>query len=83
MVNTLNAGNRLYPGQSITSSDGRYILEYQNDGNLVLHTSAAVPFWDSETWGDRVGYCIMQTDGNLVLVAQDHLHIQTFLMVTF
>ncbi|MGI8802983.1 MAG: hypothetical protein ACR2KV_12545 [Solirubrobacteraceae bacterium] len=67
-------GDRMLPGQvlhggdSITSADGRFLLVYQSDGNLVLYRlldQAAT--WASGTDGQPVGVCIMQSDGNLVV----------------
>ena len=51
MANTLNSGDHLNPGQSITSSNGRYILMYQNDGNLVLYINGGSALWSSQTNG--------------------------------
>ena len=64
----MQAGEVLNPGQSITSSNGRYSFVYQTDGNLVLYrTSGWTPLWASNTAGQSAGVCIMQTDGNLVV----------------
>lgn len=57
---TLNAG------QGIPSGNGRYSLNYQADGNLVLY-AGSVPLWASGTWGRGVGRAVMQADGNLVV----------------
>src|SRR6476620_3168716 len=67
MVNTLNPGDRLNPNQSATSSNGRYIIIYQGDGNLVLYINGGPALWASNTPGKPSGVCIMQGDGNLVL----------------
>jgi hypothetical protein len=67
MAYTLNGGDRLNPGQSITSSNGRYVFIYQGDGNLVLYINGGIPLWDAKTTGKPLGFCIMQGDGNLVL----------------
>lgn len=57
----------LYAGQSITSSDGRFYLIYQSDGNLVLYRNDGVPLWHTHTYGTSPGRAIMQLDGNLVV----------------
>jgi glycerophosphoryl diester phosphodiesterase len=61
----------LYPNQSLTSADGRFILIYQGDGNLVLYRQFPGQerswLWDSETHGRPGGACVMQGDGNLVI----------------
>jgi len=64
---TLNAGGTLQPDQSIQSSDGRYRLVYQTDGNLVLYRTDGSPLWASGTNGRPVGQTIMQDDGNLAI----------------
>ncbi len=59
----------LSPGQRRYSSNGRYNLVYQEDGNLVLYgQSGAV--WSSKTWKPKpwnAGRAIMQGDGNFVV----------------
>jgi IPT/TIG domain len=58
----------LYPGQYITSANGRYTFVYQgSDGNLVLYKSDNIELWDSKTNGRPAGVCMMQADGNLVI----------------
>ncbi|RKP50621.1 hypothetical protein [Trinickia fusca] len=64
----LFAGQKLLPGQCIRSSDGRFELDMQKDGNLVeydLTTHVAV--WDSKTDNSEATVAVMQKDGNLVL----------------
>jgi hypothetical protein len=64
----LPAGARLESGQSLISTDGRYRLVYQGDGNLVLYDDVerSAP-WSSGTAGVTIGQVVMQTDGNFVL----------------
>ena len=76
--NSALAADGLLPGQSIrvgealTSSDGRYTLTLQRDGNLVLYrVSPRAPLWDSETDGDVATRAILQGDGNFVVYAPD------------
>lgn len=65
---TLRAGARLLPGQSLTSSNGRYRLVYQVDGNLVLYNDVdrTAP-WSSGTANTNAGQAVMQADGNFVI----------------
>ncbi len=52
MVDTLQAGASLRPGQALTSTGGQYRLVYQGDGNLVLYDSSdATAQWNSGTGG--------------------------------
>ena len=52
----------------LTSSDGRYTLTLQRDGNLVLYrVSPRAPLWDSETDGDVATRATLQGDGNFVV----------------
>lgn len=64
----LVSGARLVAGQSLVSSNGRYRLLYQPDGNLVLYDDVerTVP-WATNTAGATAGQAAMQTDGNFVV----------------
>lgn len=63
----IQPGEALSSGQSITSTNGRYRLTYQGDGNLVLYVEGRVPLWSSNTSGKSVGVCLMESNGNLVI----------------
>jgi hypothetical protein len=65
--NVMAAGESLFPGDSVTSSDGRFWLMYQGDGNLVLYRWDWVALWSSGTAGSSAGQVDMQSDGNLVV----------------
>ncbi|GAB3849591.1 alpha-L-rhamnosidase C-terminal domain-containing protein [Dactylosporangium cerinum] len=69
-ANQLQAGQRLTAGQSLTSTNGRFRLSMQTDGNLVIYDGAS-PIWATGTWNlpaDRRPTRVdMQADGNLVL----------------
>ncbi len=62
----LVAGENLTAGQYRVSSDGRFQLIYQGDGNLVLYQNGAA-IWNSGTNGTSAGRTAMQSDGNLVI----------------
>ena len=65
---TLVTGQGFIPGQSIKSSDGRFTLILQGDGNLVLYGPQNQPLWASNTAGHTdVWDVIMQGDGNFVV----------------
>lgn len=64
-TDTLHAGDRLYAGQAITSRNGRFLLTYQGDGNLVLYASDGTPRWSTQKFGSP-GYAELQVDGNFV-----------------
>jgi pimeloyl-ACP methyl ester carboxylesterase len=66
-ADNLKADQALYPGEQIVSSDGRYQLVYQADGNLVLYRDRTVPLWHTGTYGTSPGRTLMQADGNLVV----------------
>ena len=56
----------------LTSTNGRYTLILQRDGNLVLYrVSPRAPLWDSETDGDVATRATLQGDGNFVVYAPD------------
>jgi hypothetical protein len=62
----LSVNQSLEPGQSLVSSNERYRLILQGDGNLVLYSPTRA-IWSSGTVGTGAAKLIMQTDGNLVL----------------
>ncbi|XYI03703.1 RICIN domain-containing protein [Sorangium sp. So ce1128] len=63
----LAAGDKMLPGEYITSRNGTYTFNVQSDGNLVVY-SGATALWSSQTWGNSdVSKLTMQLDGNLVL----------------
>ncbi len=66
MSDTLNVGDRLGTGQSLTSANGAYKLTLQDDGNLVL-TDEGNAVWSSKTNGKGVVRASVQDDGNFVL----------------
>ena len=66
-ADTLNPGEVLRRGEYLMSSNHRYTLIMQRDGNLVLYDARKNPLWASNTQGQRVEKCMMQRDGNLVL----------------
>jgi nucleoid-associated protein YgaU len=70
MADTLTEGQKLTPGQSITSNNGAYTLTLQDDGNLVL-AARGEPRWSSETNGQAVVRAEVQTDGNFVIYTAD------------
>ena len=70
----MQPGEVLYPGQSISSANGRYVFVYQTDGNLVLY-GAGGALWASNTNGQPVGVTIMQGDGNLVMHGPNAVYV--------
>jgi len=67
VTNTLLPNERLSPGQSLTSQDGRFTLILRGDGNLVLYQGSMV-LWKTNTVGLTPGFLGQQgSDGNLVL----------------
>ena len=68
MTDHLEPGQQLMHDQSITSTDGRFQLIMQTDGNLVVYrTRDRRPLWATGTQQTDAQRAIMQTDGNLVL----------------
>jgi hypothetical protein len=65
---TLMADDVLYLNDRITSSDGRFKLVYQGNGNLVLYNQVWGSMWSSQTANTAYGYAYMQADGNFLLV---------------
>jgi hypothetical protein len=65
-TDTLNSDQQLGPDQAIVSSNGRYKLVMQSDGNLVIY-SINHALWSSRTAGRSPSKLVMQSDGNLVI----------------
>jgi surface antigen len=63
-----NSDQWLYANQYLKSSDGRYVLYMQQDGNLVLWSPGGRILWTSGS-GGRTGVVgvLQQDDGNLVI----------------
>lgn len=61
-----NTGSSLYPGDYILSSDKRYKLIYQTDGNLVVYDKTT-PVWSAGKLDSNPKCAVMQHDGNFVL----------------
>jgi surface antigen len=65
-----NADQWLRPNQYLKSSDGRYALYQQEDGNLVLWSPGGRVQWTSGSAGHSgVEGLLQQSDGNLVIYA--------------
>jgi serralysin len=70
MNDTLKADEVLTVDQQLYADSGGARLHFQPDGNLVLYCNRPdgwIPRWATNTWGQSVDKCIMQSDGNLVL----------------
>ena len=66
-TNVLMANQSLVAGQSVSSSDGRFSLVVQADGNLVHYWHGHGALWSTNTWGTQGKTAWMQPDGNFVL----------------
>jgi hypothetical protein len=67
---TLNAGQQLGRGASITSPNGAYTLTLQEDGNLVL-AARGEAVWATGTDNQGADRAAVQEDGNFVIYAGD------------
>ncbi len=70
MGDTLQKGEKLEVGQSLTSNNGAYRLVLQDDGNLVLYAGEQ-SVWATATDGQDVKRAEVQEDGNFVLYTPD------------
>ena len=70
MGDTLNAGQKLGKGDSLSSNNGAYTLTLQEYGNLVLAVRGEA-VWATGTNGQGVERAEVQSDGNFVLYAGD------------
>ena len=71
----LNPGQEITSGTQITSPDGKFVLQMQSDGNLVIRAPGNIPFGDTHTAGDNGAIAVMQTDGNFVLRAPGNIPV--------
>lgn len=62
----LQPNSTLYVGGSCVSPDGRFHLDVQKDGNVVLYRFNE-KIWSAGTAGSSATALRMQTDGNFVL----------------
>lgn len=65
-ANVLGMDQTLHEGEALHSSDGRYDLLMQTDGNLVLYDHGTA-IWSTNTLGNPGSSLVMQGDGNLVV----------------
>lgn len=65
-MDSLLPGDILWPGDKIRSTDFRFELLYQGDGNLVL-SAGSQALWHSGSHGTSPGRVMMQHDGHLVV----------------
>jgi len=63
---SIEPGQGLASGDSYKSCDGRFSLDMQTDGNLVLYLYGTA-LWATGTSGSDGEIAVMQTDGNFVL----------------
>jgi hypothetical protein len=66
-TNSLTGGQKLTPGQYLTSDNLQYKLLLQTDGNLVLYDFQNRASWSSGTSNRPVVQAVVQSDGNVVL----------------
>ena len=71
----LNPGQRITSGTQIASPDGRFVLQMQSDGNLVIRAPGNIPLRDTHTAGHDGTIAVMQTDGNFVLRAPGNIPV--------
>ena len=57
-------------GQGLSSCNGRYTLQMQGDGNLVLYDGPTA-LWHTQTYGTTAQVAVMQSDGNFVLYSAE------------
>jgi len=62
----LYEGEQLNVGDALISSNGRYKLVLQGDGNLVIYNGNNQGIWTAGTWGMSINRAVMQHDGNFV-----------------
>ena len=71
----LNPGQLITSGTQIASPDGRFVLQMQSDGNLVIRAPGNMPIGDTHTAGHNGTIAVMQADGNFVLRAPGNIPV--------
>jgi peptidoglycan hydrolase-like protein with peptidoglycan-binding domain len=71
----LNPGQQITSGTQIASPDGKFVLQMQSDGNLVIRAPDNIPLRDTHTAGHDGTIAVMQTDGNFVLRAPGNIPV--------
>ncbi len=71
----LDPGGQITSGTQIASPDGEFVLQMQDDGNLVLRAPGNVPLGDTHTEGNNGAIAVMQTDGNFVIRAPGNVPV--------
>jgi len=64
---TLRQNAKLQASEELKSTNGKYKLVLQADGNLVVYDRQGNALWNSSTRGSGAIECVMQSDGNLLL----------------
>jgi hypothetical protein len=64
-LDILYSGVSLYSGQYLESSNGKFAMVMQPDGNLVIYNASGHAIWSTRTRGSNT--VVMQPDGNLVV----------------
>lgn len=68
MTNSLSPGQSLGVNQALLSTNGKWELIMQSDGNLVIYRrETGHAMWSTNTHGKDVMRAVMQGDGNFVL----------------
>src|SRR5690349_14222355 len=71
----LNPGQQITSGTQIASPDGKFVLQMQSDGNLVLRAPGNIPLGNTHTAGHDGTIAVMQADGNFVLRAPGNIPV--------
>jgi len=71
----LNPGQLITSGTQIASPNGKFVLQMQSDGNLVIRAPGNIPIGDTQTAGHDGTIAVMQTDGNFVLRSPGNIPI--------
>lgn len=71
----LNPGQLITSGTQVASPDGKFVLQMQSDGNLVIRAPGNIPIGDTRTAGHDGTIAVMQADGNFVLRAPGNIPV--------
>lgn len=71
----LKANDTMSVGTSLVSSNGKYRLTFQQDGNAVLYTKEGHVLWLTNTYGTNAHYLTLTESGEIIISDDKNLPI--------
>ena len=68
MTDRLLPNTSLHSGEALVSPNGRYHLNLQTDGNLVIHNADDRPIWGAGSFGHEGAKLVLRADAKVVVM---------------